>query len=220
MPRLSSITSRNLTGIGVLAPIKIGAAYGGGYFAGRFTMDGGVTTYKLIVAPKAYETTRQIKTTFTGTGNITTVIDGFARSNEMNTAEYPAASYCRGLNIAGYTDWYLPARDELEILYRNLKNTTTDNSPGTYDGKEYGTNTNSIPVGTAYTSSDPSQTQIELFKHPTGSEAFAVGFYWSSSRALTQPAYIWYQAFNLGIQGWGSYPTESFNVRPVRRELG
>jgi hypothetical protein len=32
---------------------------------------------------------------------------------------HPAASYCEGLTESGYTDWYLPALPELNVLYTN-----------------------------------------------------------------------------------------------------
>ena len=197
----------------------IGTAYASGYYAGRFTIDGGATTYKLIVSPKANEQSLQIKTTFTDTGTNTTTIDGFARSNEMNTSEFPAASYCRGLTVGGYTDWYLPSRDELEILYRNLKPGVNSNNINTRqtDSLGHGTNTNSIPAGSAYTTSNPGQTPVDLFK-AGGAQVLAASTYWSSSRAVTQPAYCWNQSID-GAQSWGTHPTTSYNVRPVRREL-
>ena len=55
------------------------------------------------------------------------------QTGEANTAflvgatgepDYPfaAAEYCDGLSAHGYDDWYLPAQDELNVLYTN-KNT-------------------------------------------------------------------------------------------------
>jgi hypothetical protein len=197
--------------------LAVGDSYGGGYFAGRFSIDSVQQGYKLIMAPKAYEQQLQIKTTFTSTGTDTTTINGLSRSNDMNTAEFPAASYCRGLNIGGFTDWYLPSRDELEILYRNFKPGTNTNGVGTHDSHAWGTNTNSMPPGIAYTAINPTQTQLSIFKAGE-SQALTSGRYWSSSRSVSQPAYCWNQTED-GSQFWGQWPTDSFYVRPVRREL-
>jgi hypothetical protein len=35
--------------------------------------------------------------------------------------DHPAAQFCVNLSIGGFTDWYLPARYELDIAYFNLK---------------------------------------------------------------------------------------------------
>jgi hypothetical protein len=203
----------------ILPQLAIGSVYGGGYYAGQFSI-AGTTNYKLIVSPVANEQSLQIKTTFSDTGTNTTTIDGFARSNEMNTVEFPAASYCRGLTVGGFTDWYLPARDELEMLYRNFKPTTGTNSVSTFDGQAFGTNTNSIPTGSAYTSNNPGQTSVDLFKSESGAQAFITpGAYWSSSRSVSQPAYCWTQNFFDGSQFWSAWPTVVNRVRPVRREI-
>jgi hypothetical protein len=204
--------------------LQIGDAYRGGFYAGRFTMDGGATSYKLIVAPKTFEVERQAKTEFSNTGNNTTTIDGFARSTEMNTEEFPAARYCMELTANGYTDWYLPSRDELEMLYRNFKPSVDSNSTNTRqsDSLGMGDNANSLPPGAPYTSAIPARTTVSLFQSG-GAQAFSSDFstgnYWSSSRSLEQAAYPWRQSFAFGGQSWGDWPTVIFKVRPVRREL-
>jgi hypothetical protein len=203
--------------------LTIGGAYAGGYYAGNI-VDGGVT-YKLIVAPKASGANGgakiQWKTSNTAAPVATqTLTNGVAASNAMNSSSYPAAFYCKGLNIAGYTDWYLPARDELEVLYRNLKPGTSTNVVGNRpnngfggDGLGYGTNANSSPVGAAYTSGSPGQTGIAVFK-TGGTESFVEDWYWSSTESDTSQA--WNQYFQVGYQSLVGKDGSSFTTRYVR----
>jgi hypothetical protein len=214
--------------------LGVGGAYGGGYYAGNI-VDGGVT-YMLIVAPKASGANGGVSLAWgplIGVPNARTLTNGVAASNALNGSGFPAAYYCKGLNIGGFTDWYLPARDELEILYRNLKPGTTVNvagarpAPGSgsfydhfgYDGLAYGTNENSSPLGVGYTASSPAQTGIAAFK-TGGIEAFVEDVYWSSTDAMsgqdTNP--VWVQRFTDGYQG-GTSKNGSFYVRAVRREV-
>jgi hypothetical protein len=116
-------------------PAVIGESFGGGYFAGYIshTADGN-PTHALIVAPRATGATGtgytlttnlvQWKTTNTTTAGTTSSFDGAANTAAMVTAgiaDHPAANFCKNLSIGGFTDWYLPARYELDIAYFNLK---------------------------------------------------------------------------------------------------
>jgi len=208
----------------------VGSSTQGGYYAGNI-VDGGVT-YKLIVAPNASGSNGGAGISWGPTGSSVaaaqTLTNGVAASNAMNSSTYPAAYYCKGLNIGGFTDWYLPARDELEILYRNLKPGTTANyyvNPwrttnfGTGFGLDNGANgynANSSPVGAAYTASSPVQTGVAVFK-TGGTEAFVDFPYWSSTEFNATLA--WAQYFNDGTQTAGyrlsNYPV----VRALRRVL-
>ena len=71
----------------------LGAPFGGGFFAGEMSIEN--ERYALVVAPKA---------------------DG--EKSRLNHKE--AAQFCHSLNIGDFTDWYLPSRDELAMLWRNL----------------------------------------------------------------------------------------------------
>lgn len=127
-----------------------------------------------------------------------------ATSPSTNAAAYPAANWARNLNIGGYTDWYIPARDELELMYRNLRPQTANNaivrrsggSPQIIDlssgGAQSGigdttsiviangVNANSEPVGAAYTTLVPARTSVALFQ-TGGAQALAATIHWSSS---------------------------------------
>ncbi len=42
-------------------------------------------------------------------------------SGTAGTQPHQAAQACADLNVHGHTDWYLPARDELDVVYENLQ---------------------------------------------------------------------------------------------------
>jgi len=176
---------------------NIGDAYGGGFFAGFIShTDDGVATHGLIVAPAASgyngQATLQWKTSNTSTAGTTSPFDGAINSANMNNANHPAAQYCEGLSIGGYSDWYLPARYELDIAYQNLKPTTNSNSTS------WGINPYSVPERTVNrTVGSPAQTSIAAFQSG-GAEAFVAGFHWSSTEASATVA--WLLGFSDGGQ--------------------
>lgn len=210
-----------MTGIlhGVLMAFKastssiptIGSPYGGGYFAGQISTAGnGVADYNLVIAPKSsgQNSSKQWKTTNTSTSGTSSVIDGPTNSSNMNNASHPAAQFCEGLTIGGFSDWYMPAKNELEVCYYNLKPTTATNNTGS------GTNTNAVPSrGSNYTSGTPAQTSANDFK--TGNtEAMDEDNYWSSTESSAANA--WYQNTTDGTQAVASKDFYQF-VRAVRR---
>lgn len=127
----------------------------------------------------------------------------------MNNASHPAAQFCEGLTIGGFSDWYMPAQNELEVCYFNLKPTTTSNNTGS------GTNTNAVPSrGSNYTAGTPAQTAATDFQ--TGNtEAFAAGGYWSSTESGATTARG--QLFDNGNQNVLDAKIDSYYVRAVRR---
>jgi hypothetical protein len=132
----------------------------------------------------------------------------------MNNSSEPAAYFCRGRTIGGYTDWYLPAKNELEVLYYFLKPSTTSNDVSS------GSNANAVspePVSTTYTTVNPPRTSVAIFQS-TGAQRMDSDDYWSSTQfGLTQGAYQqWNQLFLDGYQ-W-RYPKDyELYVRAVRR---
>lgn len=210
-------------------PTVIGQAYGGGYYAGKIVQGG--TTYYLIVAPRAtgQNSSKQYQTSQTAGPTATrTLNNGTAASSAMNSATYPAAQFCEGLSIGGYTDWYLPARDELEICYRNLKPSTNMNNTSarpksayTYpegndvSGDTMGVNRNSSPAGAAYIAyGSPTQTSVTNFQYLNGSEDFDRNPYWCSSEYSSIDA--WRVNFTDGTQQNTTKIVSNF-VRAVRR---
>jgi len=53
----------------------------------------------------------------TGIANTVLVVGTLIRNSESNKA----AQYCDALNINGCSDWFLPSKDELNLIYKNLK---------------------------------------------------------------------------------------------------
>lgn len=178
---LGGQSSQKTTAITVAAvPSQIGVAYGGGFYGGRMKV--GADSYAVILAPKASgeSASLQVRTTQTDTPGTASTWDGAANTAAMiaaGAAAHPAANFCKGLSIGGYTDWVLPAQDQLELLYRNFKPTTALSNANGVDG----INPNSDPVGVAYTGGSPAQTTISAFM-TGGAEAFTSGFYWTSTR--------------------------------------
>jgi hypothetical protein len=197
---------RAAAGAGGIVLPNIGDAFEGGFFAGLISHTANsVPTHALIVAPRAtgasgtgytLTTNYQWKTANTTTTGTTSSFDGAANTAAMVTAgiaSHPAAQFCVNLSIGGFTDWYLPARFELDIAYENLKPTTTSNNTS------WGINPYSVPERTVNrTAGDPAQTSITNFQS-TGSEPFVAGFHWSSTEDSSTSA--WRLDFTNGFQG-------------------
>lgn len=194
-------------------PTTIGGAYGGGFYAGRINVSG--TLYNLVVAPKASgENSSRTWGVYGTTTGITSVINGPTNSASLAArgAAYQAAVFAEGLTIGGYSDWYLPAKNELEVLYYNLKPTTDANSTSS------GSNANAVspePIGTNYTSGSPAQTSAGIGFRIGETNAFASGGYWSSTEYNIDSA--WGQFFDSGFQSPGFGKPNSYYVRAVRR---
>jgi hypothetical protein len=198
----------------------LGIPFGGGYFAGYIshTADGN-PTHALIVAPRAtgatgtgytLTTMLQWKTAQTSTTGTTSSFDGAANTAAMVTAgiaDHPAAEFCKNLNIGGFTDWYLPARFELDIAYFNLKPSTANNNITA------GVNGYAVPARTAtYTLLYPAQTAVTAFN--TSSEAFSDTFHWASDQFSATTTFI--NNFASG-QITGGTKTTTARVRAFRR---
>jgi hypothetical protein len=202
-------------------PAVLGEPFGGGYFAGYIshTADGN-PTHALIVAPRAtgatgtggYTLTTNLawKTAATTTAGTTSDFDGTANTAAMVTAgiaDHPGAQFCVGLNIGGFTDWYLPARYELEIAYFNLKPSTDANNTS------WGSNIYSVPRRDINnTTTYPAQTALTTFN--TSAEAFIADNHWSSTEAVASNS--WRVYFNTGLQN-NTNKTTNTRVRAFRR---
>jgi hypothetical protein len=126
--------------------------------------------------------------------------DGYTNTLAMVKAGSRIAEYALDHGL------YIPARDELECIYRNFK-------PGaeTYDQWRAGDNPSSIPPGYPYTKASPRQTEIAEFC-TGGAEALPEGWIWTSTQYAHGVAYAWAQTFGYGVQG---YYRESFELEVV-----
>jgi hypothetical protein len=196
----------------ITTALAIGQAYGGGFFAGQISTAGnGIANFNLVIGPaaSAQNSSKQWKTTNTTTAGTTSVINGPANSAAMNNADHPAAQFCEGLTIGGFSDWYMPARNELELFYYNLKPTTGSNATG------QGANTNAVPTHGNYTAGTPAKTSVAAFQEG-GAEALAPNDrYWSSTQAFAGSA--WNIGSGDGEQDNFFNKTNSTYVRAVRR---
>jgi hypothetical protein len=208
--QMQAIAAGTWTGI----PIPIGSAYQGGFFAGQISTAGnGVADYNLVVGPvSSAQSTLAWKNVATATSGADSVINGPQNTADMvadgNSTVYPCAHFCNDLVIGGFSDWYMPSKNELEVCYYNLKPTTTSNNTSS------GTNTNAVPSrGSSYTAGTPTQTSATDFKN-TGAEDFATLYYWSSTEGNAGAS--WVQNFDFGNQSlymkYGAY-----RVRAIRR---
>lgn len=208
-------------GNGALLTINVTSVGGSGTFTDWSVM----ARYRLIVAPKA--TGENTSIAYKNTADAAplacqTLTEGRKATLAMVSAGastvYPAAHWCNNLNIGGKTDWYLPARDELELAWRNLKPTADANyvaaraksafvyanlgsvDDGASDGQ--GVNNNSSPVDAAYTAGTPAQVAAGINFRTGESEAFIYGSstFWSSSQVSATHA--WAQRWSSSVPGY------------------
>lgn len=125
-----------------------------------------------------------------------------------NNSAHPMFQWAAGLSIDGFTDWYIPSKNELDILYFNLKPTTTSNNT-----VNAGVNPNAVPPRASnYTASVPGQTSVLAFR--TGAvQAFQATTYWNSTEASVDTTAARTQSFNTGAQTQNAAKT---NLRPAR----
>lgn len=186
----------------------IGQQIEGGYFAGVVRVNG--QRFGVVVAPKSSE----LKGTWGKYGekiDARHVGDGAANTQAMREAGSGIATKVAALDINGHQDWYIPSRDELELIYRNLKPTADENYASFRDGE----NPSSDPIGEMYTEEAPQQTTVAEFQED-GAQAMEAEWYWSSTQISANHAFA--QDFSNG--GQVDYDKDcTLRVRAVRRFL-
>ncbi|BBP76474.1 hypothetical protein PHLH7_25780 [Pseudomonas sp. Ost2] len=189
----------------------IGQAYGGGFVTGITRDPETGKRYLHITAGAEHELTGE----WGKYGEKVEGADSFTNSRKnteaMAAAGSKLAQQVLALDIGGFTDWAIPARDVQELQYRHFKPTAQENWAGRRDGD----NPNSEPVGKLYSEEDPAQTVHEAFREG-GPEAFKDAWYWSSSQRSANLAF--YMNFAVGGQISIDKSIE-LRARPVRSEL-
>ena len=193
-----------------ITPI-LGTPMDGGFYGGRILIEG--KPFALIVAPKdqgEHPDAEWIEDEVDVPGALS-YFDGLANTLAMAEAGSELAKWATGLAIGGYTDWYLPSQDELEIIYRNLKPTTTEN----YLWARSGINLSAIEPTRPYTATSPAQTQAEAFQ-AGGDQAFDSTWYRTSTQHASDSGCAWFQGFGYGYQD-GYDKGAELRARAVRR---
>lgn len=184
-----------------LAPDTHGAPFEGGFYGGQIRI--GAALFAVIWAPKAQgELNGKWLGSYTSVPGACSYFDSMANTQAMGEAGSDLARQALALDINGFTDWCLPARDVLELAYRHLKPTKKENY-----AHRNGDNPSSAPAGYPYTEAFPTQTRESAFRE-SGAEAFGGEWYWSSTQYSDGRA--WYQFFNYGLQ---DYDDKSYEAR-------
>lgn len=189
-------------------PSTFGTPFAGGFFFGQISKAN--ETFALIVSPKMFgEFKGRWGASAAFSEGPDDYADGLANTDAMAAAGSELAQAVRAAVIEGYDDWYIPSRDELELLYRNLKPTDDENAASFRDGE----NPSSVPMGRHYSEQHPQQTEAAAFR-AGGDQALDARWHWSSTPA--GPSDAWGQYFYDGYQ---INDTRSYEgrVRAVRR---
>ena len=183
----------------------LGARVGSGYFVGVIDVKGDLSA--IVVAPKAEgEKLGRWLSPSADVPGAASYFDGLANTNAMAKAGSELATWAQSVCIDGLGGWYIPARDELELLYRHLKPTDDESS------SRSGDNPSSLPPGYPY-GPNHSPTTVDAFKR-RGPEAFSPEWYWSSTQFSRDGA--WGQLFFYGGQYYDGKSWEA-RCRLVRR---
>ncbi|MEE9942784.1 MAG: DUF1566 domain-containing protein [Pseudomonas asiatica] len=193
------------------APPAIGQAYGGGFVTG-ITRDPETGERRLwITAGAQHELQGEWGQSGVKIDGADSFTNSRANTEAMAAAGSSLALLVLALEIEGYSDWAIPARDVQELQYRHFKPATDANYCFNRDGE----NPNSEPVGSLYTEESPAQTVHEPFQ-AGNPEEFKRAWYWSSSQRSADLSF--FMDFVGGSQRYGA-KEDVFRVRPVRSEI-
>lgn len=190
---------------------EIGQPFGGGFFSGITRDPETGKRYLNITASASHELVGKWGEYGEKIAGADSFTNSRANTEAMAAAGSELAQQVLALDIGGFNDWAIPARDVQELQYRYFKPTTEVN----WANSRNGDNPSSEPVGLLYSEESPAQTQLTNFQDG-GSEAFRDTWYWSSSQRSAYLAFLMY--FDDGLQYDYGKDTE-LRVRPVRSQL-
>ena len=240
----SAFSAYGTFGTGSTFSLTPGQQIFGGYYAGQIKVFAGQddgtlplvdTVYNIIVAPKTEGSLNgqisfvQWKTGDSGPDALANnAVYGKPATASLAGVSFPLFNWCintpsgpnagatsGGTGIGGFNDWYIPAKNELEVCYYFLKpDTQTNQTPN-------GSNPNAVapePVSTSYTSGNPAQTSVTLFRDGNA-QAFNTIQYWSATEDSSLSDRALYQLFGNGSQANSFKTTSSYYGRAIRRVL-
>ncbi|MCT8948443.1 DUF1566 domain-containing protein [Pseudomonas iridis] len=190
---------------------EIGQPFGGGFFSGIIRDPDTGKRYLSITAGAAHELVGEWGKYGEKIEGADSFTNGRANTEAMAASGSELAQQVLALDIGGFTDWAIPARDQQELQYRHFKPTTEEN----WANSRNGDNPNSEPVGLLYSEGSPAQTTLAAFQED-GAEAFRDTWYWSSSQRSAGTAFL--MNFDDGYQDYYGKLYE-LRVRPVRSQL-
>ena len=189
---------------------EIGQPFGGGFFSG-ITRDPDTGKRYLNITAGAADELKGVWGEYVKIEGADSFTNSRANTEAMAAAGSELAQQVLALEIGGFTDWAIPARDVQELQYRHFKPTTEEN----WANSRNGDNPNSEPVGLLYSEESPRQTMLTAFQEG-GAEAFRDTWYWSSSQRSAYGAF--FMTFGVGVQDHSGKSLE-LRVRPVRSQL-
>jgi hypothetical protein len=116
------------------------------------------------------------------------------------------------MNIGGYTDWYIPSKDEMEVVYRNLKPTTANNVTSS------GANASAVPPTSNYTTTNPARTALTAFQATAGANYLTAGVYGTATQGPGGPTMSHTKGFTNGADSEAGISIAR-PVRVIRRVL-
>lgn len=146
----------------------LGAPTSGGFYMGTITAAS--TCYYLIVAPNATGCAccvHKLGNPASSTSGACSRVDGFANTYPAQAnSTHPAGNWTATRTIGGFSDWYLPAIEELEVFYNNGAGAGTGDPLPAGEDYPFGTNQDNAWASTQ----SPTFCDAYAFRFESGEE--------------------------------------------------